>query len=429
MERLKDWLNEQNIDFVRWRFLAGGISGAMVIASWLLFFFGSPFTGDRPSPNWGIDFTGGTELQLRFSEPVEIGEVRQAVSTLDVGADSVQQVGAPEEHEFKIRIQDPNFGAAQAEADLRAALEQSFGADWVVSSRFDAEVGARMVVTYKGDVVAPKEVEAKLSNMAGVTAVPGRDDHEVVIQLPGLELQIERELHKALGDRKFEVRSVDAVGPKVGADLRQQAFVAMFATLFLVLVYVAFRFELSFAPGAILAVFHDASVTIGIFVLMERELTLSLVGALLTIIGYSLNDTIVIYDRLRENREKYRRKGTAELVNLTLNETLLRTISTSFNTLLAILPFLVLGGAVVEDFAFAMLLGIIFGSYSTIYVASPMILFMEELQPYIGRFINTKRMAAPEEVLEGGPQGPMTESEKRRRERSDREKAEQKKHR
>jgi preprotein translocase subunit SecF len=428
LERIKDYLNELDIDFVRWRYVAGGVSGAMVLLAWVLFF--------TVGPNWGIDFTGGTEIHLDFEDEVKIGEVREALRTIGLPDDSVQQIGAPEQSEFKVRIQDATFGADQAKKDVLDRLTGKYGADWIESSTYDAQVGARFSIVHKGDPVPLQDVQALFDDVQGVSVQHGRDENQIIIQLPGLTDEVQAELQSAFGDKKFEVPQVQAVGPKVGADLRRQAFVAMFATLFLVLVYVAFRFELAFAPGAIIALFHDVSVTIGFFIIFQKEFSLALVGALLTIVGYSLNDTIVIYDRIRENQEKYRRKSMKEIINLSVNETLTRTISTSFNTLLAISPFLVIGGPVVGDFAFAMLLGIVFGSYSTVYVASPMILIMQDLQPYLQRLVvnpSGKTAMAPaggEPPPGPGPEGgapaperPMTESEKRRRERAEKEKA------
>ena len=161
----------------------------------------------------------------------------------------------------------------------------------------------------------------------------------------------------------------------------------MLFTLALVLVYIAFRFDLTFAPGAIVALFHDVSITLGIFVVIQEEVNLSMIGALLTIIGYSLNDTIVIYDRIRENMQKYSRKDMKSLINDSVNETLARTLATSLTTMAALLAFLFIGGPVIKTFALAMMIGVIVGTYSTVFVASPMILVMERAKPAIARML------------------------------------------
>ena len=207
------------------------------------------------------------------------------------------------------------------------------------------------------------------------------DDNTFSITLPPLAVQVEKTLKGALPGRSVQISGVSSVGPKVGGNLRRQGFVAMLATLALVLIYIGFRFDLTFAPGAIAALFHDVSITIGIFVLIQHEVNLSMIGALLTIIGYSLNDTIVIYDRIRENMERYRRTDMGQLINDSVNETLARTLATSLTTLVAISAFLVMGGPVIETFALAMMIGVVVGTYSTVFVASPMILLMEKVKP------------------------------------------------
>ncbi|MEZ4319780.1 MAG: protein translocase subunit SecF [Myxococcota bacterium] len=406
MDFIKNKLTNTNIDFVGWRYIAGAVSSLMVIASWIAFF--------AIGPNFGIDFTGGTEIHLQFEDQVPISEVRQALSALQVSNDAVQQVGTAADREFKIRIQDPEFGSKEIRANVENRLREKFGADWIKSTDFNAEVGARLTVTYNGEDVSVTQVKQALEGMSVANVSTGREEKQVIVVLPGLAQEIKKEITTAMGDKKFEVLAIDAVGPKVGADLQKQGFVSVAATLGLVLLYVAFRFDIGFAPGAVIALFHDVSVTVGIFVLMQLEFNLPMIGALLTIVGYSLNDTIVIYDRIRENQDRYRRKETKDLINTSINETLSRTLATSLTTMMAILMFLFIGGPVIQNFAFAMFLGIIFGTYSTIYVASPMILVMEDVKPWLSKLIAIQpAKAAGEEEIDPA----MSESEKRRRER------------
>ncbi|MCB9676792.1 MAG: protein translocase subunit SecF [Alphaproteobacteria bacterium] len=406
MDFLKDKLTNLNFDFVGWRYIAGTISFLMVVISWVLFV--------AIGPNFGIDFTGGTEIHLKFEQPVDISEVRGALSSLGVSNDAVQQVGTTEDREFKIRIQDPEFGSKEVRATVENRLREKLGADWIKSSDFNAEVGARLTVTYNGDPKTPADVKQALEGLSIANVSSGREENQVIITLPGLAQEIEKEIGQALGDKQFEVLAIDAVGPKVGAELQRQGFVSVAATLGLVLLYVAFRFDIAFAPGAIIALFHDVSVTIGIFVALQLEFNLPMIGALLTIVGYSLNDTIVIYDRIRENRDRYRRKDTKDLINTSINETLSRTLATSLTTMMAIMMFLVIGGPVIQNFAFAMFLGIVFGTYSTIYVASPMILVMEDVKPHLSKLVAVQ--AVSDEPEEGADLA-LSESEKRRRER------------
>ncbi len=190
--------------------------------------------------------------------------------------------------------------------------------------------------------------------------------------------KLENELSKNFGPTQVE--SIDFVGPRVGDELRQAAILSMLIAFALVFVYVAFRFSLAYAPGAIIALIHDVLFTAAIFVILGWEFDLNVVAALLTIIGYSINDTIVIYDRIREKRAQRTSTDLTDVVNQSVNETLSRTILTAGATLLAVLALLFLGGPELRGFSAAMAIGIVVGSYSTVYVASPFMLLLERRQ-------------------------------------------------
>jgi preprotein translocase subunit SecF len=421
-------------DFVGKRRFAAIISGLLVVASLLLFFV--------KGPNWGIDFTGGTEIQVKFEQPTEIGDVRDVLTQLELSNDAVQQVGAETDYRYIIRIQDTTYGAEELRDNILGTLEDRFGADWIAETSFDAQIGARLLVRYTGDSVPIEQVEMALSGFEGAKVADSPDDNTVQVKLPGVSAKVQKAIEGAFDGRDMTVEKTDQVGPKVGGELRRKGFLAIAATLALILVYVAFRFDLAFAPGAVLALFHDVSIVVGIFVITRHEFNLPMIGALLTIIGYSLNDTIVIYDRIRENMRRYRRADTARLINDSINETMTRTLATSFTTGIAMLAFLFLGGPVIETFALAILLGVIFGTYSTIFVASPTILIMEDLRPHLSRMVAPLAGASDEdeEDDEGGelyppvvdadgvetpaaaaPVGkkPMTRAEARRRRRKE----------
>lgn len=410
-EEIKRRIDAFEYDFVSLRYRAGIVSAILVILSWMLFAV--------EGPNWGIDFTGGTQIQVKFDDPasIEIGELRKALVSLGVSGDSVQSVNGDGSGEFIIRIQDPRFGMDGLEEEVRSALDRTFGDDFVDGPiQSSIEVSARFVVNYKGDPRPFQEIGDELEESKTLESLssvgPGSDDNQIVLIVGGLDERIKDRIDEAL-DQSFKVEELSAVGPKVGGELRRQGFISIAATLALVLVYVAFRFDVGFAPGAVVALFHDVSLTLGVFVLFQLEINLPMIGALLTIVGYSLNDTIVIYDRIRENRERHRRTDLAGLINVSISETLTRTVATSLTTLVAIAAFLVLGGPVIRNFAIAMLLGIVFGTYSTIFVASPMIIWMERVKPHLAKLIAVSD--ADDEDDDGGP--PLTESEKRRRAR------------
>jgi preprotein translocase subunit SecF len=401
-----------NIDFVSKRKIAALISGVLVTLSVLAFIV--------IGPNWGIDFTGGAEIHLKFEEQVGIGEVRDAIVAVGLPGDSVQSIGGPEDAEYTIRVQDAAFGSEEIRESVKQLLADAFGSDWIAEERFEAEVGASMTLEYTGAAVPMEQIEAALVGIRGVKVREAPDDNTFYVKLPGLSQQVQEALEAQLASHPFEVLQVDSVGPKVGGDLRRQGFISILATLVLVLVYVAFRFDLTFAPGAVLALFHDVTIVIGVFVLLQREVNISIIGALLTIIGYSLNDTIVIYDRIRENTERYRRKDMAALINTSVNETLNRTLNTSITTLVAMIVFLFMGGPVIETFALAIALGVIVGTYSTVYVASPMILIMEDVKPYLVRMMTMSQRSSPEQAA-GVDSGEGSERGGRLRQKPDNE--------
>lgn len=375
-----------NVDFVGARKIAAMMSFVLVCASILLFFV--------RGPTWGIDFTGGTEIHLKFEVPTTIDDVRNALTQQGLSDDAVQQIGSEEDYEYVIRIQDPEFGVDGIQTEVEGKLKESFGDNWIEETKFDAQIGARLVIRYSAEASTPfSQIQQSLVDVRGAQVQPAADDYTFYVKLPGLTSKIEEALKESLVENPFIVLQTDSVGPKVGDELKTQGVVSILATLALILIYVSIRFNLTFAPGAVLALFHDVILVIGIFIILDilgwkHEFNLPMVGALLTIIGYSLNDTIVIYDRIRENMIKYRREDTTSLINDSINDTLARTLATSITTFLAMMAFLILGGPVIKTFALAILLGVIIGTYSTIYVASPTILLMEDIQPYLSKLFS-----------------------------------------
>jgi preprotein translocase subunit SecF len=366
-------------DFTGKRRFFGTLSAFLVALSVALFVF--------VGPNWGIDFTGGTEIHLKFDEPIDISEIRTSLAEIGLSQDAVQQINQPKDYEFIIRIREATFGADEMQAEVTQALTSRFGDEWIVDSRFAVQVGARMTIEYVEPKIPLRTINSALDGMEGVSVQESPDDRTFYVKLQGLSSRVKRQISDTLTEKSFTVMAVDTVGPKVGGDLRQASLIAMFATLGLVLVYIGFRFDLSFAPGAIIALIHDVALTMGLFVVFQREVNTPMIGALLTIIGYSLNDTIVIYDRIRENMQKYRRSDLEVLINDSINETLARTFATSLTTLMAVSAFLFLGGPTIQTFALAMMIGVVVGTYSTIFVATPMILVMEKVKPLISKLL------------------------------------------
>ena len=270
-----------NIDFVGRRKMAIGFSLLLILVGIASLIF-------KGGPSYGIDFAGGTLVQIKFSQATDASAIREALGD-----------------EFLIRAQNTSTELEGLSHAMAAALEGKYGAGSV------------------------------------------------------------------------EVRRAEMVGPQVGKDLREKGLMAVLYAMIGILVYVSWRFEFRYAVGAVLALLHDVVITLGAFSLFNMEIDLPVIAAFLAIIGYSLNDTIIVYDRIRENLGKHSKEGLASVINHSINETLSRTILTSGTTLLVVAALFIFGGGVIHTFAFALLVGIVIGTYSSIFVASPLLLFWE----------------------------------------------------
>lgn len=263
--------------------------------------------------NYGIDFKGGTEMQVKFAQPVGIDQVRDSVSSLNLGEVGVQAFG--EGNEFVIR--------------------------------FQGEKGT-----------TDKETNDKL--LVSINSLKEKVNTTFAAQTP-------------------DIRRVDTVGPQVGAELKRNGFLSVFYCLLVILIYVALRFDYKYSPGAVICLFHDAVITLAIFIAVGKEVNIPIMAAILTLIGFSLNDTIVVFDRIRETEHKYSDRGSAFIINKSINDMLGRTIITSGTVFLSAMCLFIFANGVVADIAFAISVGIFFGTYSSIYVAAPFIIFMEKI--------------------------------------------------
>jgi preprotein translocase subunit SecF len=223
---------------------------------------------------------------------------------------------------------------------------------------------------------------------SSVQGFKGESEGEYLIRLPespadlaGLSATISAALAKRFGEKAFEVRRIEIVGPKVGKDLRNKGILATIFALIAMLIYISWRFEFRFAVGGVIAIAHDVIVTIGVLSLTNTEFSIPILAALLTIVGYSINDTIVVYDRIRENLPKMRKEPLEKVINISVNETLSRTILTSFTVFIVLLALFFLGGGVIHDFSFALLVGVVFGTYSSVFVASALVAVWENKFP------------------------------------------------
>jgi preprotein translocase subunit SecF len=297
------------IDFVKIAPLMGGISIILTIVAIMLVM--------TKGLNYGIDFAGGTEIQLRFAQPIEAHQLRLAIEEAGIKNPVVQSFGGNGHNEFLIRLETPH-GATEKETNELIAK----------------------------DVVKIRET---LKAKFGLT-----DDG---------------------------VLRVDTVGPAVGSELRKSGLLAAFYSFLVILIYVAMRFDYKYAPGAVLCLVHDTIFTIGVYSILGREFNTQIMAAILTLIGYSLNDTIVTFDRIRETAPHY--KGVMSMkwiINKAINDMLGRTILTAGCTMLAVLGLYFFGGGVIAEIAFCLIIGILIGTYSSVYVAAPLILVMEKFK-------------------------------------------------
>ena len=283
---------DTNINFIGKRKIGLLISLTFITVGFISLIF-------HGGPRLGIDFLGGTLVQMKFDEPVASVDVRSAVS----------------------------------EAGYEGAVIQQFGDDREVLIRILEEEGSR-------------------------------EDSKIISDALG----------NYFSGNAYEIRKVEKVGPKIGEELRGNAVLAIFVALIGIVIYITFRFEFKFAIGALIALAHDVMITLGIFSVLDIEINLAVIAAFLTIVGYSLNDTIVIYDRIRENIKSMRQDSYETIVNTSINNSLARTVVTSFTTFMVVFILYTMGGEVISGFSFAMMIGVIIGTYSSIFIASPVLI-------------------------------------------------------
>lgn len=331
-----------------------------------------------PGPNWGLDFKGGTELQVAFHGRVASSELRSTLDQLGYhGADVVAV--ERQQNQYIIRVQEVSSLSAEAKNNIRQHIRHGFpSCNAAVQETKFSPGGDKITLRLSNDCdpaviqAALVEAGARVRGDHGVTRFGPERDHRFEVQLIGVGDQLMAGLRQKLGDRAPEnALRVEWVGPKAGAELRNSAINSILYAMAFIMVYIAFRFDLRFAPGAVIAMAHDSIITAGMLIIIHRELTLTTVAALLTIVGYSTNDTIVVYDRIRENMHRMRGKGLIEIINVSTSQTLSRTLLTSGVTALSVVAFLHWGTPVIRDFAITMVIGIVIGTYSSVYVAAP----------------------------------------------------------
>ncbi len=367
-----------NFDFLRYKWPFIGASLVLTAA-------GLISLAVKGGPKYGIDFKSGSLMYLRFNQEPPVQKIRSVLSEKIKGEISVQQItGKPEvlvgteiadEKQLNLTrqtIEDTlrtTFGGTQGKLDvnnssagqLADALRDPLQKAGASLSEDDLQALSKSMEDYRNTHGGILKSFDELSSVKGVT--------------PAVVSTLKSEC--SLGS--FTILSAEMVGPKVGKELQGQALRATLYALAGMLVYIAFRFEWIYGVAAVVAVFHDTIITIGLFSLVNKEISLTVVAALLTLVGYSMNDTIVVFDRIRENLKTMRRDSLESLINISVNQTLSRTVLTSGLTLLTALSLWLFGGQVLNGFSFALVAGIIAGTYSTVFIASPLLIFWQNL--------------------------------------------------
>ncbi len=338
----------------------------------------------------GIDFKGGTHIDVKFAEAPDIDKIREVLRARGQGASTIQRLGPAGNNEIKIASEQVSEGEGAEDLDatrlaLVTALEGIYGAAGegfdLNSSSADSIRDYLMRLDPLGLATTPSGARTRYAEIAGLLTANRDNVHgglwksfDDLKEIEGVPAAVAGRLERDAQLTTFVVRAVAIVGPRVGKQLRQKAVWATVMALGGMLLYIGFRFqEWIYGTAAVIAVFHDVLITLGLISLFDYEFDLNTVAALLTLVGYSVNDTIVTFDRIRENKRLLRKDSFANLVNLSINQTLSRTVLTSGLTLLTVLSLFFLGGEVLRGFAFTMVAGVLVGTYSSIFVASPIV--------------------------------------------------------
>ena len=383
------------IDFMSQRQRFAVVSVIAVIASIVLVIY--------PGPKLGIDFSGGTQIQIRFEKGVDTAEIRSALAGAGYGNAEVVEFG-DRPNEFLITVQETSPVTPEEEQAAQTKVAQAFSDEGMLEDSFRiSSSGDRLQVRFTepveverlekalresglqvrhhtdGEVASSEDsAEETLVCDAPVCRLLPLSENKYEADLVGIGGQVQQGLREALGaENVHEPERVIYVGPKVGAQLTMAGIKSLLYALGFIMLYIAIRFDLRFAPGAVVALLHDITITLGVFVVLRQEVSLPIIAALLTIVGYSLNDTIVVFDRIRENFQKLRERELSLVINQSINETLSRTLLTSITTLFTVGAIFFLGGGLIRTFALALIIGVFVGTYSSIFVAAPVVVFLD----------------------------------------------------
>jgi len=375
-------IGDTNIPFLSYRKIALTFS-VLAIAGGLAY----EFLG--PGLNLGIDFVGGTQVTLKFRHQPELGPLRESISDLTAGTPLIQRFDEAEKNEILIRVENPEGEEGDFTRPILELLHEQFndelGNRFDLNTRGSVELLDLLVMADADGMGADVEARRAYYEPMAEAVLDYRKQNGIFASLDdlgnieGLSADTRAYLEDNAAVGLFSLLGAESVGPAVGADLQKKALLAISFSLVGMLVYIWIRFHLPYAVGAVMALFHDVLITLTALSMTHREINLPTVAALLTLVGYSVNDTVVVFDRVRENLRLHRGEDLENLMDRSINQTLSRTFITSGTTLVVVLSLYIFGGDVINTFAFVLLIGILVGTYSSIFVASPVALAVNKL--------------------------------------------------
>ena len=370
-----------NIDFLgkKWYFLAFSLVFSVAGLLSIFFWHGIPF---------GVDFKGGTLVYVKFAQTPDLDQIRSAMDRAGLKDPKIQRYGEAGNNEVLVALEQRETSEAALDQGKNTIIQALESSEQTPGRQAGPEQHRPVEPAAVPAVEGPAAFGASTPQPKYLAIAQQIDDFrnkqrggvlKSVDELKGVApAEVVAAMEQDFYTSNFAVRNVEIVGPQVGGQLRKQALWATLYSLGGMLVYLWFRFELIYGVGAVVACFHDTIITVGFFSLLNKDITLTVIAAILTLIGYSMNDTIVVYDRIRENIKLLRRETLADVVNKSINQTLSRTILTSGLTFLTVLSLYVFGGEVLRGFSLALVIGILIGTYSSIAVAAPMLVAYQE---------------------------------------------------
>lgn len=368
-----DWMGKAKFFFT--------LSGLLLLIGWSAIFL-------KGGIKYGIDFRGGTNVDVRFAHPPNVDQLRASLQRQGLGNSEIQgisDIANPNSNEVLIFVEQVGQGDQaldESKAKVLTALNATYGVEGTGKADFNAVTPSALanVLSQKDPLGLSVNAGDRYQQIAkSLLAFRDTDKNGVLTSLDelssvaGATPAVLSAIKDTYSLAPFTIRNVEIVGPKVGAELRNQAIRVTLYALAGMLLYIAFRFEWVYGAAAVIAVFHDVLITLGLFKIFGFEISLTVIAALLTLVGYSMNDTIVIFDRIRENSRLLRKEPFADIVNKSINQTLSRTILTSGLTFLTVLVLFLMGGQVLRAFAFALVVGIVVGTYSSFGIAAPLV--------------------------------------------------------